>query len=68
MADDLPGLSSGAVEVGRVAVAETGVFEVPLSGNQIAKLAPSAAAITVAATLAGTTPSITYGAYLAPVN
>ncbi len=56
------------VSVGSVTVAAStkGVFEIPLSSSQIAELDPDAAAIRVKATLGGTTPSVTYGAYLVP--
>jgi hypothetical protein len=54
------------VEVGRVTVTGKGLFEVPLSGAAVEQRDSDAAAIRVKATLGGTTPSITYGAYLAP--
>ncbi|KGB81926.1 hypothetical protein JT55_10215 [Rhodovulum sp. NI22] len=49
-----------------VAASTTGVFEMPLSAAQIARLDPDATAIRVNATLGGSSPSVTYGAYLAP--
>ena len=57
------------VTVGSVTVAAStkGVFEIPLSAAQVAKLDPDAGAIRVTATMGGTTPSVTFGAYLAPV-
>lgn len=64
--DSVAAFSDDPVEVGRVTVTGTGVFEIPLSGAQIEKLDPNAAAIRAKATLGGTTPSITYGAYLTP--
>lgn len=53
--------------VGSVTVTATGTYEVLLSADGIAKLDSTAAAIRVKATLAGTTPSITYGAFISPV-
>lgn len=64
--DSLAAFSDSPVEVGRVTVAATGVYEIPLSGAAVEQRDPNAAAIRVNATLAGTKPSITYGAYLAP--
>lgn len=57
------------VTVGSVTVAANakGVFEILLPAMQIAKLDPDAGAIRVTATLSGSTPSVTYGAYLAPM-
>lgn len=56
------------VTIGSVTVAagNTGVFEIPMSAAQIEKLDPDAAAIRVKATLGGTDPAVTYGAYLVP--
>lgn len=54
--------------VGSVTVTATGTFEVLLSADGIAKLDSTAAAIRVKATLAGTSPSITYGAFVSPVS
>lgn len=53
--------------VGSVTPAATGTYEVLLSADGIAKLDSTAAAIRVKATLGGTTPSITYGAFVSPV-
>lgn len=64
--DSVAAFNSTAVEVGRVIVAAPGAYEIPLSGMAIEQRDPTAAAIRVKATLAGTAPSITYGAYLAP--
>lgn len=64
--DSVAAFSDSPVEVGRVVVTGTGVWEVPLSGMAVEQRDADAAAIRVKATLAGTTPSITYGAYLAP--
>ena len=66
--DATPGFGGTPVTIGSVTVAASakGVFEIPMSGSQIEKLDPDAGAIRVTATLGGTTPSVTYGAYLAP--
>ena len=66
VADTVAGLGSSPVEVGDVTVTATGVYEIPLSGDQVAQLDADAAAIRVKATLGGTTPEITYGCYLVP--
>lgn len=64
--DSVAAFNDTPVEVGRAAVTQTGVYEIPMSASQITKLDADAAAIRVKATLSGTTPSITYGAYLTP--
>lgn len=66
--DAEPDFGGTPVTIGSVTVAAsaTGVFEIPMSGTQIEKLDPDAGAIRVKATLGGTTPSVTYGAYLVP--
>ncbi len=56
------------VEVGSITVTATGTYEIPLSGPAIAQRDSTAAAIRVKATLGGTTPSLSYGAWLAPDN
>ncbi|MGB0748180.1 MAG: hypothetical protein ACPGO3_05500 [Magnetospiraceae bacterium] len=56
------------VEVASLTVTAPGTYEIPLSGAFIGYQDADAAAIRVGAVLAGTTPSITYGAYIAPVN
>lgn len=66
VADAVANLAGSGVSVGSVTVTSTGVYEIPLSGEMIAQRDPDAAAITSKATLGGTTPSITYGAYLVP--
>jgi hypothetical protein len=53
-------------EIISLPVTEPGVYEWPLSSELIGQFDTSAAAIRVKATLGGTTPSITYGAYLSP--
>ncbi len=58
--------SGTPVEIGDVTISAPGVYEVPLSGQQIEQVDPDAAAIRCVATLGGTTPSITYGCYLTP--
>lgn len=60
---------SSPTEVGRLSLSfasTAGTFEIPLSGIAIRQRDPDAAAIRVKATLGGTTPSIVYGAWLAP--
>jgi hypothetical protein len=47
-------------------VVATGEYEIPLSGAACEQIDADSAFIQVAHTLAGTTPSITYGAYLSP--
>ena len=64
--DSLAAFSDSPAEVGRVSIGATGVYEIPLSAAAIEQRDPNAAAIRVKATLGGTSPSITYGAYLVP--
>jgi hypothetical protein len=64
--DSLSAFSDDPVEVGRVTVSAAGVYEIPLSGAAVEQRDADAAAIRVTATLAGSAPSVTYGAYLAP--
>ncbi len=64
--DSLAAFSDSPVEVGRASIDATGVYEIPLSAAAIEQRDPNAAAIRVKATLGGTSPSITYGAYLVP--
>jgi hypothetical protein len=54
------------VSIASATITGIGVYELPMSASQIAKLDPNAAAIRAKATLGGTTPSVTYGAYLVP--
>jgi hypothetical protein len=54
------------VTVGSRDITATGTYEIPLSQELIASLDSGAAFMRVKATLGGTTPSITYGAFLAP--
>jgi len=56
------------ISIGSVPVTTTGVFELPLTQWQVAQLDATAAAIRCKATLGGTTPSITYGCYLAKAD
>lgn len=53
-------------EIGAVTVSSLGFYELPLSSWQISQQNATAAAIRCKATLGGTTPSITYGCFLAP--
>jgi hypothetical protein len=48
------------VKIAEVAVTATGAYELPLSGRQVEKLDPDAAAVRCKATLGGTAPSITW--------
>jgi hypothetical protein len=64
--DSLAAFTDSPVKVGELPVTATGIYELPLSGRQIETLDPNAAAIRCKATLGGTTPSITYGAFLVP--
>ena len=48
-----------------IRAAGTGIYKIALDGALAAKLLSTAAFVRINATLAGTTPSITYGAYLA---
>jgi hypothetical protein len=64
--DSVAAFNDSPVEVGRVTVTGKGVYEIPLSGAAVEQRDPNAAAIRVTATLAGSSKSITYGAYLAP--
>ena len=65
-ADTVANLVASGVTIGSLPVTAKGVYELPLSGAQIEGLDADASAITCKATLAGTTPSITYGCYLVP--
>ena len=64
--DSVAAFNDSPVEVGRVAVTGKGVYEISLSGAAVEQRDPNAAAIRVTATLAGSSKSITCGAYLAP--
>ena len=63
--DTASGFAS-AVEVGSLTVTAVGQFEIPLSSKWVTDLEAAADFIRVVATLAGTTPSLTYGAFLVP--
>ena len=56
------------VEVGRISVLATGTLEIPLSADFVESLDPNAAAIRVGVEIAGTTPSISYAAYVVPAG
>lgn len=58
----LPDIGPGGTNGG------TGVYRIPLSGKHINDLDADADWIRVGCTLGGATPSITYGAYLAPAK
>ncbi len=64
--DSLAAFTDAPVEVADITVTAPGTFEIPLSGDYLSSLDANAAAIRVGAVLAGTTPSITYGAFVVP--
>jgi hypothetical protein len=64
--DSLAAFTDSPAKIGEVPVTATGAYELSLSGRQIETLHPNAAAIRCKATLRGTTPSITFGAFLVP--
>jgi hypothetical protein len=55
------------VVVGSVTVASIGVYTVNLDMDTVKKTLPTAGFIRVTATIGGTTPSLDYDAYLAPI-
>ena len=57
---------ASAVDVGSLIVTATGPFAIPLSSKWVTNLEAAADFIRVKATLAGTTPSLTYGGFLVP--
>ena len=63
--DTASGFAS-AVQVGTLTVTAVGSYEIPLSSKWVTNLEAAADFIRVVATLAGTTPSLTYGAFLVP--
>lgn len=67
VADTTGNLSGSGVTVATAAIVSTGVYEIALSSELISALDADAGAITCKATLGGTTPSITYGCFLAPL-
>lgn len=68
VADTVANLAGSGITVASFAVSAIGDYEIGLSQEHIEALDSDAAAIACAASLGGTTPSITYGCYLAPVN
>ncbi|CAK0742091.1 conserved hypothetical protein [Azospirillaceae bacterium] len=54
------------IEIGALTVTAPGVYELPLTQWQVRQHDPAAVAIRCKATLGGTTPSLTYGAFLVP--
>lgn len=65
--DSLAAFTDSPVEVGRLTYprsAGTGRIVIPIAGVTVEKLDSDAAAIRVGVELGGTTPSITYGAFL----
>ncbi|EPY00608.1 hypothetical protein [Magnetospirillum fulvum] len=67
-ADTASGFSSPVAVATLPAVTATGTYEIPLSGRLIEQHELGATHLRIKATLSGTTPSVTYGAYLAPVG
>lgn len=67
VADTTGNLSGSGVTAASVPIVSTGVYEIGLSSELIKAVDADAGAITCKATLGGTTPSLTYGCYLAPV-
>lgn len=67
VADAVANLAGSGVTVASVPITATGVYELGLSSGLIEALDADAGAITCKATLGGTTPSLTYGCFLAPV-
>lgn len=65
--DSVAAFSDSPVQVAAVTVTSTGRHILTLDQDLVAKLDPDAAAIRVKATLGGTTPIISYGAFIAPV-
>lgn len=63
--DSVVGFTDSPVEVGALTVTEPGTYEVPLSGAYIAAADADATALRVGVEIAGTSPSITYGAFIA---
>ncbi len=59
---------SSPVEIGSITVTAAGVYELPLSGRFIEQAEAGALKMRATATLGGTTPSITYGAFLTPAT
>ena len=57
---------STPVAVGTLAFSATGVYEIPLSKAQVENLESGGIKMRTKMTIGGTTPSITYGAYLTP--
>lgn len=67
VADTAANLAGSGVTIGSFPITAVGVYELPLTAKEIEGLDADAGAITCKATLGGTTPSITYGCFLAPV-
>jgi hypothetical protein len=57
-----------SVTVGSVSITAAGMYEVLLSGDGIAALDATAAAVRVKATLSGTTPILNYHAFITPAS
>lgn len=67
-ADTASGFASPVTVAALPTITAAGRYEIPLSAELIEQLEPGATHLRVKATLGGTTPSLTYGARLAPVR
>lgn len=65
-ADTSSGFASPVAVATLPAITTVGRYEIPLSGSLIEQHEPGATHIRIKATLGGTTPSVTYGAWLSP--
>lgn len=66
--DSTSDFSDDPVLIEAVDVTETGRYVMTIDQDLVAKLDPDAAAIRIGCVLDGDTPSINYGAFIAPVN
>lgn len=57
---------STPVAVGTLAISATGIYEIPLSKAKVENLEAGAVKMRAKMTIGGTSPSVTYGAYLTP--
>lgn len=67
-ADTAAGFSSAVTVAALPTITATGRYEIPLSAELIEQLEPGATHMRVKVTIGGTSPSITYGARLAPAH
>lgn len=66
--DSVAGFTDSPVELASLTITSAGTYTIPLSGDFVAAKDPNAAAIRVGCTLAGTSPSIKYGAWIVPAR